>query len=91
MTAWPALLLIAPAVLSGCGGGADRDAAARGTAGSGRTPDAVPADPDNPREPIARAALTLTPRAAPPTSPGPRAAYTPWPGFGHDARHTGSA
>ncbi len=58
------------------------------TTSAGSTP---AGDPDNPREPEARAALTLVPKAAPSTAPGPAASYTPWPGFLHDSTHTGSA
>lgn len=50
-----------------------------------------PADPENPREPIARKELELLPEEAPPLGQGPERSYTPWPGFGHDPQHTGSA
>ncbi len=49
------------------------------------------ADPDNPREPIARKDLELLPEKAPPLDSPPDRSYTPWPGFGHDPQHTGSA
>lgn len=66
-----------------------------GLAGCGRSAPAPRAsaqvDADNPREPIARAELVLVPEAAPPVTPAPAASYTPWPGFGHDPEHTGSA
>ncbi len=69
------LLLPALVALAGCGGGS-----APG-----------PPDPANPREPEARAALTLVPERPPPVRPGPARSHTPWPAFGHDARHSGSA
>ncbi len=80
-----ALALILVAGLAGCG----RSAApprAGADPGAATSPDA-----GNPREPQARAALTLVPATAPPATPAPPASYTPWPGFGHDARHSGSA
>ena len=74
------LVLTAIAVgLAGCGGSDPAPGAS------------TQVDADNPREPMARAELTLVPKAAPPTTPAPAASYTPWPGFGHDAAHTGSA
>lgn len=80
MPARASVVLTAFAVgLSGCGGS---DTAQRGS---------TPVDADNPREPIARAELVRVPKAAPPVTPAPAASYTPWPGFGHDPEHTGSA
>lgn len=78
----PSVLLAALALAPGLAGcGSSSGGGAPGTA----------ADPGNAREPEARAALTLVPRTAPPTTPAPAASYTPWPGFLHDAAHTGSA
>ncbi len=80
MLARASLVLITVAVgLAGCGAS---DSAPRAS---------TPVDADNPREPMARAELALVPEAAPPVAPAPAASYTPWPGFGHDPEHTGSA
>lgn len=75
---------------AGCGGGGapERPGTATGQEARGAT---TAADPGNPREPEARAALELAPATPPPTAPSPARAATPWPGFGHDPQHTGSA
>ncbi|MBA2349742.1 MAG: PQQ-like beta-propeller repeat protein [Solirubrobacterales bacterium] len=90
----PALLPVL-VVLAGCGGSGDATPdgpSPEQAREAGGGPSAFsPADPENPREAIARQELELLPEEAPPRKPGPDRAYTPWPGFGHDARHTGSA
>lgn len=91
----PALLVLVLWALAGCGGEGDAAPDGRPEAPSrkaGGAPSAAsPADPTNPLEPIARAQLELLPTQAPPVSPPPKRSYTPWPGFGHDPQHTGSA
>lgn len=85
----------AAAVLAagGCGGSGapEPDAPAADGAAGGGSPVTAFGDPDNPREPRARAALEVVPVRAPRLTPPPARAYTPWPEFGHDPQHTGSA
>ena len=89
--ALPLLLVLLAA--GGCGdssGSTAEKSAARGAAPERSDRDRA-VDPNNPREAIARSGLELVPDRPPRSTPPPEQAHTPWPGFGRDARHTGTA
>lgn len=87
----PLLLVLAGCGSSGADSAPDGPTPEQARAAEGGPSAYLPPEPGNPREPAARRDLELLPTKAPPRSPAPDRSYTPWPGFGHDAQHTGSA